>query len=59
MTSADGLNFHLDSQAKYTEWQRNAPNNASEDCGTIKDNGRWNDIGCYRRLYYICELPGK
>lgn len=43
----------------YTDWNDGEPNNAgNEDCAQLRrDNGRWNDLPCDRRLAVICEDP--
>ncbi|CAD7935455.1 unnamed protein product [Amoebophrya sp. A25] len=50
-TQPDGLRLG------YTHWNRGEPNNwgGHEDCMTMIANGRWNDLSCGHRLYFVCS----
>ena len=41
----------------FTYWDDGQPNNYDGDqyCLHLELNKRWNDYGCFNRLYYVCE----
>jgi cysteine-rich repeat protein len=45
------------SAASYTNWANNEPNNQSQDCGQIFNNGFWDDLGCTSNRSFVCQFP--
>ncbi|XP_071945454.1 alpha-N-acetylgalactosamine-specific lectin-like [Antedon mediterranea] len=48
--------------AVYTNWHSSQPDNAgNEDCVHLWNrdtaNVTWNDLPCFMKLFYACELP--
>lgn len=45
---------------KYTNWNKGEPNNVAkkEHCVEWWDNGKWNDISCGKKNFFICEHAG-
>lgn len=44
----------------YSNWGPGEPNDAlaGEDCAHISwETYAWNDVGCERNLFYICQTP--
>lgn len=47
------------SRLTYTHWATYEPNNIDEECVEMRPSARWNDLGCSRRLRFICEKGNK
>uniref|UniRef100_H3B390 C-type lectin domain-containing protein n=1 Tax=Latimeria chalumnae TaxID=7897 RepID=H3B390_LATCH len=42
----------------YTSWESGEPNNYlwyTEDCVQSLRNGKWNDVSCSTKIYYVCQ----